>query len=104
MAASQLVHGADVGVARSPSPSALWAIAVVGSAAAFAVAAITYGIDAHAPLIDAAIVAWITLSYVVCGLIAWSRRPQSRFGRLMVASGFGPLLSRLSAVDASLAQ
>jgi signal transduction histidine kinase len=104
MAASQLVHGSDVGDPRSPSPSALWTIALVGSAAAFGVAAITYGIDAHAPLVDAAIVAWITLSYVVCGLIAWSRRPQSRFGPLMVVAGFGPLLSRLSELDASVPQ
>ena len=49
MAASELVYGADGGLARSPSRSALWTIALVGSAAAFAVAAITYRIDAHAP-------------------------------------------------------
>ncbi|HMI29072.1 MAG TPA: histidine kinase [Gaiellaceae bacterium] len=42
------------------------------------------------------------LSYVACGLIAWSRRPESRFGPLMVAAGFGPLLSRLSDLDASV--
>jgi signal transduction histidine kinase len=57
-----------------------------------------------APEVGAVLVTWITLSYVVCGLIAWSRRPESRFGPLMVAAGFGPLLSRLSEIDASLPQ
>ena len=46
------------------------------------------------------LVTWITLAYVLCGLIAWSRRPQSAFGPLMVVAGFGPFLSRLSEVDA----
>ena len=31
---------------------------------------------------------WITLNYIVAGLIAWWRRPDSRFGLLMVAAGF----------------
>jgi signal transduction histidine kinase len=39
------------------------------------------------------------VSYVGCGLIAWSRRPESRFGPLMVAAGLVPALSRLAEVD-----
>ena len=42
--------------------------------------------------------------YVGCGLIAWTRRPENRFGPLMIAAGFGPLLSRLSEVSATLPQ
>jgi signal transduction histidine kinase len=53
----------------------------------------------RAPHVHAAIVAWITFSYVVCGLIAWWRRPESRFGPLMVVAGFAPFLSRLAETD-----
>jgi signal transduction histidine kinase len=104
MATAALVQGADVDVARAPGPALLGAIALVGCAAAAGVSVITYGIDEPAPGVDAVLVVWIMLSYILCGLIAWSRRPESRFGPLMVAAGFGPLLSRLSEVDASLPQ
>jgi signal transduction histidine kinase len=104
MATSALAQRTDLVVTRSPSASVRWAIALAGCAAAAAVFVITAGIDEPAPEVDAALVTWITLSYVLCGLIAWSRRPESRFGPLMVAAGFGPLLSRLSEVDASLPQ
>ena len=40
--------------------------------------------------------AWITVSYVLCGLIAWLRRPASRFGPLMIAAGFVSFLTDLS--------
>jgi len=39
---------------------------------------------------------WITLTYVLGGLVAWSRRPASRFGPLMVAAGFVNFLVTLS--------
>lgn len=52
------------------------------------------------PHLHAALVSWIVLAYVGCGLIAWSRRPESRFGPLMVAAGFVPALSRLAEADA----
>jgi signal transduction histidine kinase len=35
------------------------------------------------------------LSFLVCGLIAWSRRPANRLGALMVATGFALLLRQL---------
>jgi signal transduction histidine kinase len=38
---------------------------------------------------------WITLNYIVAGLIAWWRRPDSRFGLLMVAAGFVNFLATL---------
>ena len=34
------------------------------------------------PGLQAALVSWITLPYIVAGVIAWSRRPDSRFGPL----------------------
>jgi signal transduction histidine kinase len=39
---------------------------------------------------------WLTVSYVLCGLFAWWRRPESRFGALMVAVGFANFVSTLS--------
>jgi signal transduction histidine kinase len=104
MAASALAQRGEVPLARPPRRSVLWAVALAGCAAAVGVAVITLGIDEAAPAVDAVIVSWIVLSYVVCGLVAWARRPESRFGRLMVTAGFGPLLARLSELDASLPQ
>jgi signal transduction histidine kinase len=53
----------------------------------------------QAPYVHATIVGWITLAYILCGLIAWSRRPESRFGPLLVAAGFAPMLSRLAELN-----
>jgi signal transduction histidine kinase len=39
---------------------------------------------------------WLTASYVLCGLFAWWRRPESRFGALMIAAGFANFVSTLS--------
>jgi signal transduction histidine kinase len=38
---------------------------------------------------------WITLPYIAAGTIAWQRRPDSRFGPLMVAAGFATFVSSL---------
>lgn len=45
--------------------------------------------------VHAALLLWISLSYACGGLVAWSRRPASRFGPLMVITGFGTLASSL---------
>jgi signal transduction histidine kinase len=102
MAASAVSPRTTLRVARAPRRSELWVIGLAGCAAAAVTFAISSRIDQPTAVPDAVIVAWIMLSYVACGLIAWSRRPESRFGPLMVAAGFGPLLSRLSDLDASV--
>ena len=104
MASSTTAPDMSTVVGHPPTRLQLWSVVVAGCAAAAAVFAISAGIDEPAPLVDAVLVTWIVLSYVACGLIAWSRRPENRFGVLMVVAGFGPLLSRLSEVDASLPQ
>ena len=48
------------------------------------------------PLVIAFLGNWITVSYVLCGLLAWSRRPASRFGPLMIAAGFVNFVVTLS--------
>jgi PAS domain S-box-containing protein len=55
---------------------------------------------------EAAISAVLTLllgwSFALSGLVAWSRRPQNRFGPLMVAAGFAWFLTSLAAANASI--
>ena len=48
------------------------------------------------PLVIAFLGNWITVSYVLCGLLAWSHRPASRFGPLMIAAGFVNFVVTLS--------
>jgi signal transduction histidine kinase len=54
------------------------------------------GADLGEPLVIALLSNWLTLSYVLCGLFAWWRRPDSRFGVLMVAAGLANFISTLS--------
>jgi signal transduction histidine kinase len=102
MAASAVAPHTTLHVAPAPRPSVLLVLGLAGCAAAAITFAISSGMDEPAAVVDAVLVAWIILSYVACGLIAWSRRPESSFGLLMVMAGFGPLLSRLSALDGSV--
>ena len=79
----------------------LWSFAVAGCAAvAYSfVAALrnpAVGADLGEPLVVALLANWLTLSYVLCGLFAWWRRPDCRFGALMVAAGFANFISTLS--------
>jgi signal transduction histidine kinase len=54
------------------------------------------------PGLQAALLDWITLPYILGGLVAWSRRPDSRFGPLMVAAGFAMFVSSLQWASAPL--
>jgi signal transduction histidine kinase len=54
------------------------------------------------PGLQAALLAWVSLPYVLGGLIAWRRRPDSRFGPLMVAAGFAMFVSSLQWASAAL--
>jgi signal transduction histidine kinase len=73
----------------TPRPAVLAAIGSAGLAAAGLTVALGLTSDAldHVPtrifLND-----WLIVNYIGAGLIAWWRRPDSRFGPLMVAAGF----------------
>ena len=72
-------HG-NLDLFRVPKPVVLWALALVGAAAsscAFTLALTSEAVqgDLGEPLVIAFLANWITLSYVLGGLIAWSRRP-----------------------------
>src|SRR5512132_767760 len=94
MAASANAAGLDRGIAAAlPRASVSWGIAILACAAAtfsftLAVAGEGVGIELGEPLVIAVLTAFLTLSYVLCGLFVWRRRPASRFGPLMIAAGF----------------
>jgi hypothetical protein len=75
----------------------LWAVGLAGLAAAVSIAALAATSETLPdPGIRASLAAWITLPYIFGGLLAWWRRPDSRFGPLMVAAGFAGFLSTLT--------
>ena len=87
-------------VSAVPTAGVYWAITVAGSAAAatsflLAVKGSGVGVELGEPLVVAVLAALVTLSYVVCGVVAWRRRPASRFGPLLVAAGFVNFASTL---------
>jgi signal transduction histidine kinase len=91
---------------RTPAPprlAVLAALAVLGLAAAVASVVLVAGDEEiREPRARALLVGWIVAAYAACGLIAWSRRPESRLGPLMVAAAFGPFVSVLGEADADL--
>jgi signal transduction histidine kinase len=54
------------------------------------------------PGLQIALLDWIILGYILSGLVAWWRRPDSRFGPLMIAGGFATMLACLSSADSAL--
>ena len=97
MAGSTFPSDLALGLARGHRLSVLWAIGVVGFAAAASTVALALVSEGSPePVARAVTVVWIVVSYILAGLIAWWRRPESRFGPLMVAAGFAAFLSHLS--------
>jgi signal transduction histidine kinase len=90
-------------VTRAPKLLVLWAIGLAGVAAAATTVALGLTNDevdhvgTRVFLND-----WITFNYIVAGLIAWWRRPDSRFGLLMVATGFVNFLATLDWASADV--
>jgi signal transduction histidine kinase len=103
MAASEPPRRVVRGAARAPGLPVLWVIALAGCAAAAASFALALNSD-HVPEpgLQAALLDWITLPYILGGLFAWWRRPDSRFGPLMIAAGFAVFASSLQWASAAL--
>jgi signal transduction histidine kinase len=97
MASVALAPRVDTAVIRAPpKPLVLFAIALAGCAAAgFSVMSALTSDHVHEPEVQAALIVWVILAYVLAGVIAWWRRPESRLGPLMVAAGFGTFISML---------
>jgi signal transduction histidine kinase len=97
MTASALPWSAGRCVARVPRPGLLWGIAFVGCAAAAASFALALSSEhVGEPGLQASLWVWMALPYVIAGVIAWWRRPDSRVGPLMVGAGFVTFAGALS--------
>ena len=82
----------SLAAARSPRRSVVWTIALGGCAAGaasitFALANDVIGNELGEPMVLSALFIWTMLAYIFGGLLAWSQRPASRFGPLMVGAG-----------------
>ena len=103
MAVARLAREANADSPRPPRRSVLWGIALAGIAAGGVTMWLALNSDHVAePGLQAALMDWITLPYVFAGLIAWYRRPDSRFGPLMVVAGFSMFLSTLAWANSPL--
>jgi signal transduction histidine kinase len=88
---------------QAPGLAVLWALAIAGFVATGVTVALALRSDhVTEPGLQAALLAWVSLPYVLGGLIAWRRRPDSRFGPLMVAAGFAMFVSSLQWASAAL--
>ena len=78
MATSAVALRPSANESHAPSPLLLGAIALAG--VALAVIELTLAIPRDGSDIEIALLLWITVPYIAAGLIAWSRRPDSRLG------------------------
>jgi signal transduction histidine kinase len=103
--ASRLVSGPFLGLARLSAPTvglvALIALAGVAAAATTLALGLTNDEVDHVGM-RVFLNDWITVNYIGAGLIAWWRRPDSRFGPLMVAAGFVNFLATLDWASAAV--
>jgi signal transduction histidine kinase len=103
MVTAELAQAPETAVARAPRPVVLSAIAA-GACVAATVSVVLALTSDHIsdPVWQAALTVWVTLAYVVAGLIAWWRRPESRFGVLMIAGGAAIFMSSLGSSNAGI--
>jgi signal transduction histidine kinase len=93
----------DAGAAAFPARPLLWLIGTAGVVAAVVAVVLSLASDHQDdPAIQGALMAWIVLSYVLAGLLAWWRRPRNHLGPLMIGVGFGVFGSSLTAANAAL--
>ena len=95
--------GPTTGVARAPSVAVLCAVVVAGLAAAACTVLLALTSD-HIPEpgVHAGLAVWGILGFVLAGVVAWWRRPESRFGILMVLAGTAWFLSTLASANLAI--
>src|SRR5262245_3470025 len=83
-----------------PRSPLLWTLVLAGAFAAGASTVLVLESDhVSEPRPRAVLTVWVIVSYIVAGTLAWWRRPDSRFGPLLVAAGFAFFLSTLSTAN-----
>ena len=96
MAISARQLGQRTNAMRRPPFAEMLTVALSGSAACVCSVLLALASDhVDEPVVQATLMVWIVLPYVLAGLVAWRRRP-GRFGPLMVIAGFTMFLSSLS--------
>src|SRR6478672_7503587 len=86
--------------AEAPRAAVLWTVVAAGVVAASCTALLTLTSDhISEPGVHAALQVWGMLGFVLAGVVAWWRRPESRFGVLMVLAGLAWFLSSLSSAN-----
>jgi signal transduction histidine kinase len=94
MAASALAANAPLRPARAPPRGYVVAIAAAGLIAPVYSVSLALRVG-HVSEVQLGLLEWISVPYILVGLVAWFRRPDSRLGVLMIAGGFAIGLSTL---------
>ena len=94
MTAAALAHEAGLRIARAPPKVYVLAIAAMGLVAPVYVVTLAPRVS-HISAVQLGLLEWISVPYILVGLLAWFRRPESRLGILMIAGGFAVGLSTL---------
>src|SRR3954469_15087791 len=84
------------GAQTAPRPAVLWAIGISGCLAAGVTMWLALNSGRSEPGLEGALSVWISLPYIVGGLIAWWRRPGNRFGLLMLGAGWIAFITTFS--------
>jgi len=88
--------GPDVARSAGPSRRAQEAVVLGGVVAGAGLTGLAFTAPGlEQPGYQAALACWVTLTYVLAGLVAWRRRPESRLGVLMITAGFGSCINFL---------
>ena len=96
---SDIATASGMDVARAPRPGMLVAIALGAGAAAGTSLVLVLTSDDASSSTQGVLYVWIILTFTTAGLVAWWRRPQSRFGPLMALTGLVTFLATLSFAD-----
>jgi signal transduction histidine kinase len=103
MAAPELSGELSVVTDRRPSPVLLCALALGGLAVGASSFLLAFGSDhVQDPGLQASLYSLIEVPYILGGVIAWWRRPDSRFGPLMISAGYVAFLANLAWANSAL--
>jgi hypothetical protein len=101
--ASTRVGETPPSVRPAPRSWILWAIAVAAAAVVTGTMVLALASNTlERPALRAFLVGWIVVPYVLSGTLAWWRRPASRLGPLMLATGFAMAATALQWFEQSV--